>query len=77
MKNGIAGLPADMVAAAKAIDPGFLVAPTEDYGPSLSSLENYAKTQTPAPVPEGWTPPQPPAPPVLGPPPAAPKATGG
>ena len=74
--NGIAGLPTDMVEAAKAIDPGFLVAPTEDYGPSLSSLENYALTQTPAPVPEGWTPPQPPAPPVFTPPPAAPKAEG-
>ena len=52
-------------------DPGYLTAPTEDYGPSLSSLENYKKTQKPAPVPEGWTPPQPPAPPVL--PPMAPR----
>jgi len=29
--------------------PEFLSAPTEDYGPSLSSLEHYAKEQTPAP----------------------------
>lgn len=71
MTNGIAGLPADLVEAARKIDPGYLTAPTEDYGPSLSSLENYKKTQKPAPVPEGWTPPQPPAPPVL--PPMAPR----
>lgn len=62
MTNGIAGLPADMIAAAKVINPGFLEAPKEDYGPSLSSLENYVKTQKPAPVPSGWTPPQPPEP---------------
>ena len=61
VKDGIAGLPADLVAAAEAIDPGYLVAPTEDYGPSLSSLENYIKTHTPASVPVGWGPPQPPA----------------
>ena len=30
--------------------PGFLSAPTEDYGPSISSLEYYAKEQTPQPV---------------------------
>jgi hypothetical protein len=59
--NGIAGLPADLVAAARAMDEKWLHAPTEDYGPSLSSLENYAREQKPAPVPEGWTPPQPPA----------------
>ena len=29
--------------------PGFLSAPKEDYGPSISSLEYYAKEQTPAP----------------------------
>ena len=28
----------------------FLTAPDSDYGPSLSSLENYAKTQKPAPA---------------------------
>lgn len=28
----------------------FLTAPDSDYGPSLSSLENYAKTEKPAPV---------------------------
>lgn len=43
-------LPEDLVLAAEAIDPKFLEAPTEDYGPSLSSLENYAIEQTPAPV---------------------------
>ncbi len=30
--------------------PGMLSAPTEDYGPSISSLEYYAKNQTPAPA---------------------------
>ncbi|WP_101759030.1 DUF1838 family protein [Oceanicoccus sp. KOV_DT_Chl] len=30
--------------------PEFLTAPDSDYGPSLSSLEHYAKEQTPAPV---------------------------
>jgi hypothetical protein len=30
--------------------PGMLSAPTEDYGPSISSLEYYAKQQTPAPA---------------------------
>ena len=58
--GSIAELPADLVAAARAVSPKYLSAPTEDYGPSLSSLENYAKTQKPAPVPPGWTPPQPP-----------------
>jgi hypothetical protein len=43
-------LPQDLVQAAEAIDPKFLEAPTEDYGPSLSSLERYAIEQTPAPV---------------------------
>ena len=43
-------LPQDLVAAAEAVDPKYLEAPTEDYGPSLSSLENYAREQKPAPV---------------------------
>jgi len=43
-------LPDDLVLAAEAIDPKYLEAPTEDYGPSLSSLERYAIEQTPAPV---------------------------
>ncbi len=43
-------LPDDLVQAAADIDPKFLEAPTEDYGPSLSSLEHYALEQTPAPV---------------------------
>ena len=59
--NGIAGLPADIVAAARTMDEKWLHSPTEDYGPSLSSLENYAREQKPAPVPAGWTPPQPPS----------------
>jgi len=59
--DGIAGLPKDLVAAARAMDEKWLHAPETDYGPSLSSLENYAREQKPVPVPEGWTPPQPPA----------------
>lgn len=43
------GIPQKILDAAKAIDPKYLEAPTEDYGPSLSSLENYKLTQTPAP----------------------------
>ena len=58
--NGVAGLPADLVAAARAMNEKWLHAPTEDYGPSLSSIENYAREQKPAPVPAGWTAPQPP-----------------
>lgn len=42
-------IPQDIIDAAKAIDPKYLTAPTEDYGPSLSSLEHYAREQTPAP----------------------------
>jgi hypothetical protein len=61
----LADLPADLVAAARAVDPKYLSAPTEDYGPSLSSLENYAHEQKPAPVPPGWSPPQPPALPAM------------
>jgi hypothetical protein len=68
---GIDQLPKDLVEAARAVGPKFLSAPTEDYGPSLSSLENYALTQTPAPVPPGWTPPQPPPTPTSLKPPGA------
>ena len=72
--KGIEDLPKDLVEAARAIDPKFLSAPTTEYGPSLSSLENYALTEKPAPVPPGWTPPEPPpAPASLARPPAAPK----
>lgn len=60
LPGGIKDLPADLVAAARAMDEKWLHAPTEDYGPSLSSLENYAREQKPAPVPVGWSPPQPP-----------------
>ena len=42
-------LPEDLVLAAEAIDPKYLEAPTEVYGPSLSSLERYALEQEPAP----------------------------
>jgi hypothetical protein len=30
--------------------PDFLTAPTKWYGPNYSSLEHYAREQTPAPV---------------------------
>jgi hypothetical protein len=61
LPGGIRELPQDLVAAARAMDEKWLHSPTEDYGPSLSSIENYAREQKPAPVPAGWTPPQPPA----------------
>ena len=57
LPGGIDELPEDIREAARAIDPKFLSAPLEDYGPNESSLEAYAKEQEPAPVPEGWTPP--------------------
>ncbi|MEM1263279.1 MAG: DUF1838 family protein [Pseudomonadota bacterium] len=44
------GIPQKIIDAAAAIDRKYLEAPTEDYGPSLSSLENYKLTETPAPV---------------------------
>ncbi len=65
-------LPADLVAAGRKLGPKWFDAPDHDYGPSLSSLENYKLTQTPAPVPAGWSPPQPPPPMML--PPMPPKA---
>lgn len=43
------GIPQQILDAAKALDPKYLEAPYEDYGPSLSSLENYKLTETPAP----------------------------
>jgi len=43
-------LPEDLVMAAEAISPKYLDAPTEVYGPSLSSLERYAIERQPAPV---------------------------
>ncbi|AOR79560.1 DUF1838 family protein [Novosphingobium resinovorum] len=61
LPGGIKELPQDLVEAARAMDEKWLHSPTEDYGPSLSSLENYAREQKPAPVPAGWSPPQPPA----------------
>jgi len=65
LPGGIAELPEDIREAARAIDPKFLSAPTEDYGPNVSSLEAYAVEQTPAPVPDGWEPPKAPAPVVM------------
>jgi len=62
IENGVEGLPPRILAAAREMGEKWLSAPTEDYGPSLSSLENYAREQTPAPVPNGWRMPQPPAP---------------
>ena len=41
-------IPKDVIDAARAIDPKYLSAPTQDYGPSLSSLEHYSREQTPA-----------------------------
>ncbi len=63
--DALAKLPQDLIEATRAIDPKLLRAPTieEDTLPNESSLEAYAKEQKPAPVPAGWTPPQPPAPP--------------
>jgi len=43
-------VPQDVLRRAEAMDPKWLVAPREDYGPSLSSLENYALTEKPAPA---------------------------
>jgi hypothetical protein len=43
-------LPRDLVDAAQKLDPKYLEAPNEVYGPSLSSMENYANTQTPKPA---------------------------
>jgi hypothetical protein len=42
-------IPRDVIERAERMDPKWLVAPREDYGPSLSSLENYALTEQPAP----------------------------
>ncbi|MDZ5649452.1 DUF1838 family protein [Nitrospirillum sp. BR 11828] len=58
-------LPPDLVAKARAMDAKWLSAPDSDYGPSLSSIENYAHQQTPASVPAGWAPPTPPPPRTL------------
>jgi hypothetical protein len=43
-------LPKVLLDYAKKHCPDVLKAPTEDYGPSHSSLEHYAKQQKPAPV---------------------------
>jgi hypothetical protein len=42
-------IPQDMLDYCAKNLPKFLEAPTEDYGPSLSSIENYAREQKPAP----------------------------
>ncbi|MBO9570507.1 MAG: DUF1838 family protein, partial [Cellulomonas iranensis] len=67
LPGGIKELPLNLVEAARAMDEKWLHSPTEDYGPSLSSLENYAREQKPAPVPAGWTPPEPPPAPPYAP----------
>jgi len=63
--GALSRLPDDLIAATRAIDLKMLRAPTleEDTLPNESSLEAYVKEQKPAPVPAGWSPPQPPAPP--------------
>jgi hypothetical protein len=43
----------DLLARVRRDAPHYLDAPLEDYGPSLSSLENYAREQKPAPVKSG------------------------
>jgi Protein of unknown function (DUF1838) len=43
-------VPKDILAYCEKNLPKFLSAPTEDYGPSLSSIENFARQQRPAPV---------------------------
>jgi hypothetical protein len=48
--NTIEKLPKHVVEFAKKHKPDILKAPTEDYGPSHSSLEHYAREQKPAPV---------------------------
>lgn len=50
-------LPQDLVDWCRRNAPKFLEAPTEDYGPSLSSIENYARTQKPAPAKPAAAPP--------------------
>ncbi len=42
-------IPDDMIKYCEKNLPKFLEAPDKDYGPSLSSLENYAREQKPAP----------------------------
>jgi hypothetical protein len=60
-------LPQDLLDYCRKNAPKFLEAPTEDYGPSLSSIENFARNEKPAPVdpkvtvaPPGSLPPTPP-----------------
>ncbi|MCB1623824.1 MAG: DUF1838 family protein [Pseudomonadales bacterium] len=43
-------LPEDLIKYTEQHMPKFLEAPDKDYGPSLSSIENYAREQKPAPV---------------------------
>lgn len=44
-------IPDDIIKYTEQHLPKFLRAPDKDYGPSLSSLENYAREQQPAPLP--------------------------
>jgi hypothetical protein len=41
--------PAPVLAWIRANHPDYLTAPTKWYGPNYSSLEHYAREQTPAP----------------------------
>ena len=50
--DSLDSIPRDVLERAEKMDPKWLVAPREDYGPSLSSLENYALTEQPAPAPQ-------------------------
>jgi hypothetical protein len=43
-------LPQDLIEYCRKNAPRFLEAPTEDYGPSFSSIENFARNEKPAPV---------------------------
>lgn len=70
--HSIDQLPKDIVERTRAMGDKWFSAPETNVGPSLSSLEVYARTQQPAPVPAGWTPPMPPPPRKL--PPMPPKA---
>ena len=47
--DDMTSIPAKLLEHTKKNDPKFLVAPEKDEGPSLSSIENYARTQKPAP----------------------------
>jgi hypothetical protein len=47
--DDLGNVPNDVLDYWRKNQPKYLEAPTEDYGPSLSSIENYAREQKPAP----------------------------